>query len=91
MYALIDELPRRHPALEIESCASGGARGDLGILDSMDRVWASDCNDPVERAWIQRWTSLLVPPELVVAHVAGAASHTTVSYTHLTLPTILLV
>ena len=35
----------RHPGLEIESCASGGARVDLGILERTDRVWASDCND----------------------------------------------
>ena len=32
LYRLIDELRARHPAVEIESCASGGARIDLGIL-----------------------------------------------------------
>ena len=47
---------RRHPGLEIESCASGGARVDLGILERTDRVWASDCNDALERQAIQRWT-----------------------------------
>jgi len=75
VYALIAELKSRHPSLEIESCSSGGARTDLGILDVTDRVWASDSNDPVERQDIQRWTGLLLPPELVGAHVGPTTSH----------------
>ena len=62
VYALLDALRARHPGLEIESCASGGGRVDLGILEHTDRVWASDTNDPVERQAIQRWTGLLLPP-----------------------------
>ncbi|MFI6345895.1 alpha-galactosidase [Streptomyces sp. NPDC050560] len=77
VYALMDELRRRHPGLEIESCASGGARVDLGILARTDRVWASDCNDPVERQAIQRWTGQLLPPELIGSHVGAPRSHTT--------------
>ncbi|WP_243229518.1 alpha-galactosidase [Microbacterium sp. CIAB417] len=72
---LIAALKERHPGLEIESCSSGGARTDLGILQVTDRVWASDSNDPVERQDIQRWTGLLLPPELVGAHVGPTASH----------------
>ena len=75
VYRLIAELKERHPALEIESCSSGGARTDLGILEVCDRVWASDSNDPVERQDIQRWTGLLLPPELVGAHVGPTTSH----------------
>lgn len=77
LYALLDELKRLHPLLEIESCASGGGRVDLGILSRTDRVWASDCNDPVERQQIQRWTAQLIPLELIGAHVGDAQSHTT--------------
>jgi alpha-galactosidase len=77
LYALLDELRRRHPALEIETCSGGGGRIDLGILDHTDRVWASDCNDPVERTSIERWTSLLLPPELIGSHLGSAVSHTT--------------
>jgi len=40
-----------------------------------DRVWASDSNDPVERQDVQRWTGLLLPPELVGAHVGPTTSH----------------
>ncbi|HET9657347.1 MAG TPA: alpha-galactosidase [Kineosporiaceae bacterium] len=77
VYRLLDELRARHPGLEIESCSSGGARVDLGILARTDRIWASDTNDPVERQAIQRWTGLLLPPELVGAHVGPAQAHTT--------------
>ena len=77
LYRMLDALRSRHPSLEIESCASGGGRVDLGILARTDRVWASDCNDPVERQQIQQWTAQLIPPELMGAHVASARSHTT--------------
>ncbi|MGH3504235.1 MAG: alpha-galactosidase [Nocardioidaceae bacterium] len=76
-YALMDELKRRHPHIEIESCSSGGARVDLAVLARADRVWASDTNDALERQQIQRWTGLLLPPELVGSHVGPARSHTT--------------
>lgn len=81
LYRLLDALRERHPALEIESCASGGGRIDLGILARTDRVWASDCNDPAERQSIQRWTAQLLPPELVGAHIGPSPSHTTARIT----------
>ena len=77
LYRLLDELRSRHPGVEIETCASGGGRVDLGILARTDRIWASDTNDAHERQHIQRWTGLLVPPELVGAHVGARVSHTT--------------
>ncbi|MBI4943233.1 MAG: alpha-galactosidase [Actinobacteria bacterium] len=83
IYRLLDVLRERHPGLEIESCSSGGARVDLGILDRTDRVWASDTNDALERQSIQRWTGLLVPPELVGSHVGPPVAHTTGRQAHL--------
>jgi alpha-galactosidase len=77
VYRLLDGLRARHPGLEIESCSSGGARVDLGILEHTDRIWGSDTNDPVERQAIQRWTGLLVPPELIGAHIGPTVAHTT--------------
>ncbi|GAA1695283.1 alpha-galactosidase [Glycomyces endophyticus] len=74
-YRLIARLKADHPGLEIESCSSGGARTDLGILAHTDRVWASDSNDPVERQDIQRWTELVLPPELIGAHVGPSPAH----------------
>ena len=40
-------------------------------------MWASDTNDPLERQTIQRWTGLLLPPELIGAHVGPPVAHTT--------------
>ncbi|MFR9722542.1 alpha-galactosidase [Streptomyces sp. MS19] len=77
VYALLAELRRRHPALEIESCCGGGGRIDLGILEHTDRVWASDCIDALERQAINRWTQLLLPPELIGSHVGSDRNHTT--------------
>ncbi|GAB3160566.1 alpha-galactosidase [Myceligenerans halotolerans] len=74
-YRLIDRLKADHPGLEIESCSSGGARTDLGVLARTDRVWASDSNDPAERQDIQRWTELVLPPELIGAHVGPSPAH----------------
>ncbi len=76
-YRLFDALKAAHPGVEIESCSSGGARVDLGILERTDRIWASDCNDALERQTIQRWTGMVVPPELVGSHIGPATSHTT--------------
>lgn len=77
VYRLMERLKAAHPGLEIESCASGGGRIDLGVLEYADRVWPSDCNDPHERLEIQRWTGLLVPPEMQGTHIGAAESHTT--------------
>jgi len=77
LYRLLDELRSRHPQLEIESCASGGGRVDLGILERTDRIWPSDTIDALERQHIQRWTQLLVPPELLGTHIGSNLSHTT--------------
>jgi alpha-galactosidase len=76
-YRLLDEINEAHPEVEIESCAGGGGRVDLGVLARTERVWASDCIDPLERQQIARWTAQLIPPELIGAHIASARSHTT--------------
>jgi alpha-galactosidase len=76
-YRLVDEIKAAHPGLEIESCSSGGARVDLGVLERTDRIWVSDCIDPLERQQMNRWTSQLVPPELLGSHIASGRSHTT--------------
>jgi alpha-galactosidase len=76
-YRLLDELRSRHPRIEWESCASGGGRVDLAVLDRVERVWTSDQNDALARQAIQRWTAQLVPPEYIGAHVAAPCSHQT--------------
>lgn len=77
LYRLLTELRAAFPHLEIESCASGGARIDLGILDLVDRFWTSDTNDPLDRQRIQRWTGVLIPPEYLGGHLGAATAHVT--------------
>jgi alpha-galactosidase len=77
VYALMDRLRAARPDVEIESCASGGGRADYEILRRTDRIWTSDCNDPIERQQIQRGFSIFFPPEVMGAHVAAAVNHTT--------------
>ncbi len=76
-YRLLQEIKNVYPHLEIESCAGGGGRIDLGILEYTVRVWGSDCTDPIERKQIEAGTCLLLPPELVGSHVASPISHQT--------------
>ncbi|WP_187976471.1 alpha-galactosidase [Mycetocola sp. JXN-3] len=77
LYRMFAELRAEFPELELESCASGGARVDLGIMGRAQRVWASDTNDPIERRWIHRWTAALLPPEVIGVHVGPEEAHTT--------------
>ncbi|GAT74990.1 alpha-galactosidase [Microbacterium sp. HM58-2] len=76
-YALLDALRSRFPDLAIESCASGGARIDLGVLERCDRFWASDTVDPLDRQLIQQWTALVMPPEILGAHVGATVAGST--------------
>jgi alpha-galactosidase len=76
LYALMDRLTQSHPHVEIESCASGGARIDFGILARTHRVWLSDSNDAHER-WIMQNAALqFLPPEIVGSHVGPRKCHT---------------
>lgn len=50
---------------------------DHEILRRTERVWTSDCNDALERQTIQRGASMLIPPEVMGAHIGPSRSHTT--------------
>lgn len=77
IYRLFAQLKQNHPGLEIESCASGGGRVDLGMAQVTDRFWVSDCNDALERQYIQRYTQIGIPPEMLGSHIGPTQSHTT--------------
>ena len=88
LYRLIDDLREAFPHVEIESCASGGARIDYAILRRTHRFWASDSNDPVERTRIQMGFSHFLPPEVMGAHVGPDWCHTTGRGTRLAFRTL---
>ncbi len=77
LYHLIDRIRAAHPRVEIESCASGGGRADMGILAHTDRIWTSDTNDALDRQAIQRGASYFLPFNVVGAHVGPQHCHVT--------------
>jgi alpha-galactosidase len=50
---VIDRLRQAHPDVLVETCASGGGRGDLAMLSRTHWMWASDNTDPLDRLFIQ--------------------------------------
>jgi alpha-galactosidase len=77
LYELLRRLRERCPLVEIESCASGGARADFGILEQTCRIWASDSNDAHERVRIQRGFSYFFPSIVMGSHVGPSIGHQT--------------
>jgi len=72
LYAIMDELRRRHPGLEIQACAGGGGRVDLGIMQHTDEVWPSDNTDPFDRLAIQDGFTHAYTPAAMMAWVTDS-------------------
>ena len=77
MYELYERLTTRFPHILFESCASGGARFDAGILAWAPQAWTSDDTDAVERLKIQWGTSFAYPLSSMGAHVSAVPNHQT--------------
>ncbi len=77
MYDLYERLTTRFPHILFESCASGGARFDAGIMAWAPQAWTSDDTDAVERIRIQWGTSLAYPLSSMGAHVSAVPNHQT--------------
>lgn len=70
VYDLFSRLIERFPHILFESCSSGGARFDPGMLYYAPQTWTSDNTDAVERLKIQYGTSLVYPLSSMGAHVS---------------------
>ena len=77
LYALYERLVTRFPDILFESCASGGARFDAGLLAWAPQAWTSDDTDAVERLAIQWGSSLAYPVSSMGAHVSAIPNHQT--------------
>ncbi|GGL99501.1 alpha-galactosidase [Nakamurella endophytica] len=76
LYALFGRLRRRFPDVVLETCASGGARSDLGMLEAFDHTWVTDWQLAPRSFHITNGMTLALPPELVDRHVgAGMNDH----------------
>jgi alpha-galactosidase len=58
IYAIMRVLRAHHPQLDIEACAGGGGRADLGVLRYADQIWTNDNTHPDARLRIQEGFSL---------------------------------
>ena len=85
VYRLYRLLTERYPHILFESCASGGARFDPGMLACAPQCWTSDDTDAVERLRIQYGTSFVYPVSSMGAHVAAAPNHQVGRITSLTM------
>ncbi len=70
VYGLYERLIQRFPEILFESCSSGGARYDPGMLYYAPQVWTSDDTDAIERIKIQYGTSYVYPLSTMGAHVS---------------------
>ncbi|MEP5938349.1 MAG: alpha-galactosidase [Erythrobacter sp.] len=77
LYTLIERIKAASPYLVIESCSSGGARADYGILELTDRVWTSDNNDALARYAIMRGAAHFLPLAALGNHVGPEKCHIT--------------
>lgn len=75
VYDLYNRLTSKFPKILFESCASGGARFDPGMLYYAPQTWTSDNTDAVERLKIQYGTSMVYPIKAMGSHVSGVPNH----------------
>ncbi len=83
VYDLYNRLTTEFPEILFESCASGGARFDPGILYYAPQGWASDNTDAVDRLKIQYGTSVVYPVSCIGSHVSASPNHQTFRNTSL--------
>lgn len=75
VYSLYERLTTNFPHILFESCASGGARFDPGLLYYAPQGWTSDDSDAVERLKIQYGTSYCYPVSSMGSHVSIIPNH----------------
>lgn len=75
VYQLYDRLTKEFPNILFESCASGGARFDPGMMYYAPQCWTSDDTDAIERLKIQYGTSYVYPISSMGAHVSAIPNH----------------
>ena len=75
VYDLYTRLTEEFPEILFESCASGGARFDPGMLYFAPQTWTSDDTDANERTKIQYGTSYVYPIVAMGSHVSAVPNH----------------
>lgn len=77
LYRILNNITVKYPNLILETCASGGARFDLGMIKYSDLIWASDDTDPCQRIIIQQGKSFAYPHQVFSNHISLSPHHQT--------------
>jgi len=77
VYSLYERLIAAFPNILFESCSSGGARFDAGLLYYASQAWCSDNTDSVDRIFIQTGTSYGYPISSIGSHVSAVPNQQT--------------
>ncbi len=75
VYSLYERLIQEFPHILFESCASGGARFDPGMLYYAPQAWTSDNTDAIDRIKIQYGSSYVYPISSIGSHVSASPNH----------------
>ncbi len=71
VYRLFKWFEEHFPDTVIETCAGGGGRYDLGMMQYGFQIWTSDNTWPYARVWMQRSSLLAYPAATMSCHVSN--------------------
>lgn len=77
VYRLYEKLISAFPDILFESCSSGGARFDAGMLFYAPQAWCSDNTDGADRVLIQYGSTYGYPVSSIGAHVSAVPNQQT--------------
>lgn len=75
LYSIVSRILEANPDVLFESCASGGARYDLGLMCYMPQVWTSDNTEAKDRVYIQEGSLYGYPESVMSCHVSICPNH----------------
>lgn len=75
LYAIYERLRQRFPDVIFESCSSGGARTDLGMVRLFSHTWVTDWQFAPRSFAIGNGMTMALPPEYVDRLFGGQDGH----------------
>ena len=63
IYGIFDRVAKRFPNLQLENCAGGGGRTDIGMVSRFTTTWLTDWNRLPRSVRIRNGMSVALPPE----------------------------
>jgi alpha-galactosidase len=92
IYDIFERIGKRYPLLQLENCASGGGRTDIGMVSKFTTTWISDWFNMPRTVRILNGMSLALPPEYLnrtFAVIEGSNADTQMHVAIMAHPTII--